>query len=260
MSSEYALDGVDLDQPGKWRVMLGTLLPSIPTPRLSSTEVPYRNGVIDGVGQKFGTFIVTVNFMVEGTDRASLEKNWVGLQSRVRGVSGLSTMTYTPAGFGSRQALVRLQSVSQPVFRYREWIIECTVVFEAVEGVWKDVNYTVQEFTDLTNLSGGSAPITDAQVMLLPSSNAMTVNDAVSGTTLTWRGVAKTSERVLINVPEYSAVRQSFNGWELAPSHTEASGEISMSPGGFQLTPGPDGKITLNVSGGTGYVRARKAY
>ena len=33
-----------------------------------------------------------------------------------------------------------------------------------------------------------------------------------------------------------------------------------MSPGGFRLTPGPDGKITVSVNGGTGYARARKAY
>ena len=260
MSSEYALDGVDMDQPGRWRVMLGTLLPSIPTPRLSSTEVPYRNGVIDGVGQKFGTFTVTINFMVEGATRAALEQNWTALQARLRNVSGLSTLRYTPEGFGAREARVRLQSVAQPTYTHRDWIIETTAVFEAVEGVWKDVNYTVQPFTDLKDLSGGSAPITDAQVMLMPTSGAMTIRDVVSGTWLAWKGVLTGEYRVLIDVASYSAVQQAFNGWELAPSHKEASAEISMSPGGFQLTPGPDGKIVLATSGGTGYVRARKAY
>lgn len=260
MSSEYSLDGVDLDQPGRWRVMLGTLLPSVPSPRLTSTEVPYRNGVIDGVGQKFGTFIVTVGFMVEGDTRAALERNWIALQARLRGVSGLSTLRYTPEGVAPREARVRLQSISQPTYRHREWVIETTAVLEAVEGVWKDVNPTVVSFDDLTNISGGSAPITDAQVMLMPTTNAVTVFDTVSKSSLTWRGVVTGGQRVLVNTAAYSAVRQESDGWEIASSNVDASAEISMSPGGFQLAPGPDGKIKVEFSGGTGMIRARRAY
>jgi len=66
MSSEYALNGVDLDQPGKWRVMQGTLLPAVPEPRLTSTEVPFRSGVIDGAGGEVDTFKGTVALMGGG--------------------------------------------------------------------------------------------------------------------------------------------------------------------------------------------------
>lgn len=260
MSSEYALDGVDLDQPGRWRVMHGTLLPAVPSPRLASTEVPARNGVIDGVGQRTGTFDVTINFMVEGANRAQLEQNWVALMARLRNVSSLSTLTYSPAGFGARDALVRLKSIAQPSFTYGEWTIDTTAVFEAVEGVWKDRNYTVQPLDNMTALSGGSAPITDPLIMLMPTGNTMTVRDKVSGTSLTWRGTLTGGQRVLVDVASYSAVRQAAAEWEVALSHFDASGEISMSPGGFQLTPAADGKITLEVTGGTGYARARKAY
>lgn len=260
MSSEYALDGVDLDQPGRWRVMEGTLLPAIPAPRLSSTEVPSRSGVLDGVGEVWGTFTVTIAFMVEGTSRAALEQNWIALQARLRGVSRLSTLTYKPDGVGARDALVRLQSIAQPTYRHREWIIETVAVFEAVEGVWKDREYTVQALSDMKFLSGGSAPIADAQIMLLPTSNAVTVLDQVSGTTLSWRGTVTGGQRILIDVATYYAVKQAHDGWNIAPTNTDVSGEINMSPGGFRLTPGPDGKITVLVTGGTGYARARKAY
>ena len=81
MSSEYFLNGVDLDQPGRWRVMQGTLLPAVAAPRLHSTEVPIRSGILDGAGERVGTFKVTVAFMVEGADRAGLDRNW-----QVRGV------------------------------------------------------------------------------------------------------------------------------------------------------------------------------
>ena len=61
MSSEYFLNGVDLDQPGRWRVMQGTLLPAVAAPRLHSTEVPIRSGILDGAGDRVGTFKVTAH-------------------------------------------------------------------------------------------------------------------------------------------------------------------------------------------------------
>ena len=139
MSSEYFLNGVDLDQPGRWRVMQGTLLPAVAAPRLHSTEVPIRSGILDGAGERVGTFKVTVAFMVEGADRAGLDRNWQALMAFLRASSRLTALQHRPAGASPKEALVRLVSVSQPSWRYGEWAIDTTVIFEAVEGVWKDV-------------------------------------------------------------------------------------------------------------------------
>lgn len=260
MSSEYSLNGVDLDQPGKWRVMEGTLLPAVPSPRLESTDVPFRSGIIDGAGLKVGTFKVTVAFMVEGADRADLDRNFQALMARLRASNKLATLQHHPAGVSPREALVRLVSVSQPSWRYGEWVIDTTVVFEAVEGVWRDTTTIETQLDDLSRLAGGAAPISDAILKLKPTANTVTVKDVTSGTSLTWRGTMESDQRLLIDVGKYSAWRQVSERWYPLQGAFSASAEISMSPEGLQLTPNHEGKIVLQVTGATGAIQARRAY
>lgn len=260
MSSEYSLNGVDLDQPGKWRVMEGTLLPAVPSPRLESTDVPFRSGIIDGAGLKVGTFKVTVAFMVEGADRADLDRNFQALMARLRASNKLATLQHHPAGVSPREALVRLVSVSQPSWRYGEWVIDTTVVFEAVEGVWRDTTTIETQLDDLSRLAGGAAPISDAVLKLKPTANTVTVKDVTSGTSLTWRGTMESDQRLLVDVGKYSAWRQVSERWYPLQGAFNASAEISMSPEGLQLTPNHEGKIVLQVTGATGAIQARRAY
>lgn len=260
MSSEYSLNGVDLDQPGKWRVMEGTLLPAVPSPRLESTDVPFRSGIIDGAGLKVGTFKVTVAFMVEGADRADLDRNFQALMARLRASNKLATLHHHPAGVSPREALVRLVSVSQPSWRYGEWAIDATVVFEAVEGVWRDTTTIETQLDDLSRLAGGAAPISDAVLKLKPTANTVTIKDVTSGTSLTWRGTMESDQRLLIDVGKYSAWRQVSERWYPIQGAFNASAEISMSPEGLQLTPNHEGKIVLQVTGTTGAIQARRAY
>lgn len=260
MSSEYSLNGVDLDQPGKWRVMEGTLLPAVPSPRLESTDVPFRSGIIDGAGLKVGTFKVTVAFMVEGVGRTDLDRNFQALMARLRASNKLATLQHHPAGVSPRETLVRLVSVSQPSWRYGEWAIDTTVIFEAVEGVWRDTTTIETQLDDLSGLAGGAAPISDATLKLKPTANTVTVKDVTSGTSLTWRGTMESDQRLLIDVGKYSAWRQVSERWYPIQGAFNASAEISMSPEGLQLTPNHEGKIILQVTGATGAIQARRAY
>lgn len=260
MSSEYSLNGVDLDRPGKWRVMQGTLLPAVAEPRLESTEVPFRNGILNGAGLKVGTFKVTVAFMVEGVDRADLDRNWQSLMAVLRASNKLATLQHHPAGVSPRETLVRLVSVSQPSWRYGEWAIDTTVVFEAVEGVWRDSTAVETDLSDLGRLAGGAAPISDALFKLKPTANLATITDATSGTSLTWRGTMERDQQLLIDIGKYSAWRQVSERWYPIQGAFNASAEISMSPEGLQLTPNHEGKIILQVAGATGTIQARRAY
>lgn len=114
----------------------------------------------------------------------------------------------------------------------------------------------------MTQLSGGTAPITDALLMLAPSANEMIIRDVTSGSTLTWKGSAipAATDRVLVDVERYTAVRQTSPDWEVLGNSVDVSGQISMSAGGFRITPDSEGQVSLQVTGGTGYVKARRAY
>jgi hypothetical protein len=240
--------------------MEGPLLPAVPSPRLESTEVPFRSGIIDGAGQKVGAFKVTVAFMVEGVDRADLDRNFQALMARLRASNKLATLQHHPAGVSPREALVRLVSVSQPSWRYGEWVIDTTVVFEAVEGVWRDTTTIETQLDDLSRLAGGAAPISDVVLKLKPTANTVTIKDVTSGTSLTWRGTMESDQRLLIDVGKYSAWRQVSERWYPINGAFNASAEISMSPEGLQLTPNHEGKIVLQVTGTTGAIQARRAY
>jgi hypothetical protein len=260
VSSEYFLDGVDLDSPGRWRVMKGTLLPEVPAPRLESTEVPSRSGVVDGPGKRVGTFKVTVAFMVEGANRGELDRNWYALLARLRSSGRLAALQHRPAGATPKETTVRLVSVSQPQWQYGEWAIDATAVFEAVEGVWKDAEPTEANLTDLAALKGGAAPITDPLLRLYPTANIVTVKDKESGTSLTWRGSVNGGQRLLVDVARYEAWKIDADRWAAGNGAQGASSGLSMSPGGFQLTPDSEGNVSVEITGGTGVIRARRAY
>ena len=223
MSSEYFLNGVDLDQPGRWRVMQGTLLPAVAAPRLHSTEVPIRSGILDGAGERVGTFKVTVAFMVEGADRAGLDRNWQALMAFLRASSRLTALQHRPAGASPKEALVRLVSVSQPSWRYGEWAIDTTVIFEAVEGVWKDVSPVEAPLTDLSALAGARHPYPMLSCACRPLLTRPPILDVTSDTSLTWRGVAAAGQHLLVDVASYSAWRQESDGWEPAQGAVDAS-------------------------------------
>ena len=260
MSSEYSLNGVDLDRPGKWRVMQGTLLPAIPAPHLASTSVPIRSGILDGAGIHVGTFKVTVAFMVEGQDRAELDRNFQALMAFLRASNKLATLQHHPAGASPKETPVRLVSLSQPSWRYGEWAIDTTCIFEAVEGVWRDAAPIETDLGDLSALAGGAAPITDALFKLKPSANQVTITDVTSGTRITWNGTMEQDQRLLIDVAKYSAWRQVSERWYPLQGAYNASAEISMSPAGFMLTPNHEGKIVVETTGTTGSIQARRAY
>jgi len=203
---------------------------------------------------------VTVAFMVEGVDRVDLDRNFQALMARLRASNKLATLQHHPAGVSPREALVRLVSVSQPSWRYGEWVIDTTVVFEAVEGVWRDTTTIETQLDDLSRLAGGAAPISDVVLKLKPTANTVTIKDVTSGTSLTWRGTMESDQRLLIDVGKYSAWRQVSERWYPINGAFNASAEISMSPEGLQLTPNHEGKIVLQVTGTTGAIQARRAY
>lgn len=260
MSSEYYLNGADLDRPGKWRVMQGTLLPAVPSPRLESTEVPFRDGVLGGAGEKVGTFKVTVAFMVEGESRAALDRNWQALMGCLRASGRLAAFQHRPAGATPRETPVRLVSVSQPQWRYGEWAIDTTAVFEAVEGVWRDAQEVEAQLTDLSSLAGGAAPISDSKLLLYPTAGVITVKDKASGTSLSWRGTLTGGQRLLVDVARYEAWKVDSDAWTPGNGAQGATAGLSMSPLGLRLTPDSEGRVSVEVTGGTGKIKARRAY
>lgn len=265
MSSEYFLNGTELDDPqGRWKVMEGTLLPDIASPVNVSVKIPGRDGVMPMPTTSFGTSTITIAFMVQdarngalGGGRAVLDDNFNQLLAALRFRGGLAYLGYRPAGAEWRHASVRLQSISSPVYYHLEKIIETTAVFENVDGVWRsDTEYTLPA-DDLSRLDGCAMPIFDPLIKLVPTTTRVTVQDRVSGSQITWTGPLRAGKTLVLDPASYWA-EWTDGSW--GPG-TDASAGMSLTSRGFRLTPNSWGRITVTVTGATSaQVKTMKVY
>lgn len=271
--SMYTLDGKDLDDPrGRWVLEHGTNLPTWGEPRTTSVDVPGRFGVLPIPATVSGVQTVVLKFRVfswtdGGKSRCKgtltdLDSNLHALRNRLQVLGRLPVLGFTPNGGTLRVADVRLKGAVAPVYDADSLTVALTVTYEIPDGRWHDPQPTVQELSSVNQLNGGTAPITDALLMLAPSANEMVIRDVTSGSTVTWKGSAipAATDRVLVDVERYTAVRQTSTDWEVLSNAVDVSGQISMSAGGFRITPDSEGQVGLQVTGGTGYVKARRAY
>ena len=271
--SMYTLDGKDLDDPqGRWVLESGTNLSSWGEPRLTSVDIPNKFGVIPIPSTALGAASVVLKFRVfswkdGGVSRCKgtlvdVDENLRALVNRVLVLNRLPVLGFTPAGNTVRVADVRLKNALEPEYEPESLTASLTVTFEIPDGQWHDPNPTVQPLTDMKLLAGGTSPIGDAMLMLSPTGTEMVVTDVVSGSTLTWKGPAAipATDRILVDVNAYTAYQQTSVGWDVLGNAKDVSGQISMSYGGFRLTPDTAGKVAVTVTGGSGYVSARRAY
>lgn len=263
MASEYYLDGVPLDDPaGRWFVTSETTLPTLGAPRNVSTAVPWRSGVLPQAPLTVDPLQVTVKVVVQdsGRGREGLDTNYWALMRLVRRVGSLITMQHRPPGGTAKQTLVRLSNSVEPVFYYAENMIEVTLVFEGVEGVWWDERETTVGLNNLSTLMGSAMPITRCLIDVETPTGAVVIRDVPSGGVLSWSGtVPKDVYHMVIDVYAYRVVLTD-DWWKM--TGTDASGGLSQPPGGWALTPDAQGRFSVTTSGAPRNVRfrCRRAY
>ena len=264
MSSEYYLNGAPLDDPeGRWLVMDGTLLPSIASPVNISVTIPRRDGILPMPTTSYGPATVTIAFMVQDTvngrlggGRGALDANFNLLLSRLRFRDALAPLGYYPAGGESRSAMVRLQSISSPVYYHPEKIIEITAVFEIPSGAFRSDHVYTMPDNDLSQLDGGAMPILDPLFKLVPTKTSVVIEDAHSRSKITWNGPLKAGKHLVIDPDSYWA-EWTDGAWE---GGEDASSGLSITSRGFRLTPDLNGHYASYMFGGSGQVRAQKVF
>ncbi|PHP52597.1 hypothetical protein [Actinomyces ruminis] len=252
--SEYQLDGHDLDDPqGRWLLTDATTLPSWGAPRLVSTEVPGRTGVLPTVPTSADPITITLGLLItdSGMGRPGLDANLRALAVMFRRHDRLLTLTHSPAGAPAREAMVRLSGAIEPEFYPAGSAAVLLVVLEAPSGLWRDVDEAVAPATDLSALDGGAMPIPDAVLRVTPSAQRIVIQDAVSGDTLAWEGSLVSGATLIIRPAEFAAV------WS---TEADATAGLSLPAHGFNLTPDSTGHHGLTVQGGVVEVVARRCF
>lgn len=257
--SEYAVDGHDMDDPaGRWRLTSATTLPTWGAPRLPSVEVPGRVGVLPLPAMSTAPSTLVLGLLVtdSGLQRNGLDQNLRALGVLLRPVGRLVTVRHSPAGGPVREAGARLSGSVQPVLYPASSAATVSVTLELPEGVWRDPVATEMASTDLSRINGGVAPVRDPLVLVTASASPVVVTDRVSGSSMTWSGQLRPGSRLLLDPARYRAA-WTTGTWE---GGSDVSSDLSLSAGGFALTPDAQGRHEVTVVGGNALVRARRAY
>lgn len=258
--SEYMLDGVDLDDvEGRWRLTGVTELPTWGAPRNVNVQIPGRTGVVPLAPVSFDPFTVVLGLVVfdSGAGRVGLDANMRALGRVLRSRGRLLTMTHNPgAGAPTRVAQVRVSGSVAPDFFPMGNAASVKATVECPEGVWRDPANVEMDAANLAKIDGGVMPVPDPLILVTPTKTPIKVVDVVSGASLTFTGAIQDGKTLLINPATYTATWTN-NGWS---GGTDVSSALSISAGGFYLTPDSAGHHSLTVSGGTAQVRARRAY
>lgn len=262
VASEYYIGGVPLDDPaGRWFVTSETLLPAVSAPRGPSVTVPYRSGVLPLPTRTVDPFQVTVKIVVQdgGGGRAGLDRNWHALLSRVGRVGAPVMMQHRPPGAVGRQARVRLSGSVEPAFYYHENMIEASLVFEGVEGVWRDEQPATMAASDLSALGGSPLPVTGALIDVASPTGVVTVTDIASGGVVSWNGTVQAGySHLVIDTDAYTAT---FTNTEFGVSGKDWSGSLSLPPYGWAITADSGGVFRVSASGGQSIrIRAGRCY
>ena len=261
MASEYYLNGVPLDDPaGRWFVTSETLLPSVSAPRNVSVTVPLRSGVLPVPAYAVDPFQVTVKMVVQdnGQGRARLDYNFMNLMRTVRPIGDFLMMQWRVPGMPGRQARVRLSASVEPTFYYLENMIEVALVFEGIDGMWRDEREQTMVSSNLSLLSGSTLPITDAVIDLVGYGRTVEIVDVPSGLTMRWDRQNPNTEHLIIDCATYEVHGSDV---EFEASGPDLGAALTVPPRGFQLTPDATGAFSMRVTNtGTAKVRARRAY
>ena len=268
----YSLDGVDLDdERQRWVLTEGTSLSTRGEPWNASVDIPGRFGVLPIAPAVLKSATVALKFTVfswaDGRNGnrckgglTQLETNLRDLLRRLTVFGRLQTLGYQPQGNTLKVADVRLSSSIEPSLNPEAEVATLTATFEIMSGLWRDPQPTVADLSDLSTLAGGSMPVPDAWLMLSPTKGTCSLKDNVSGSSFTFTGTLAGAERLLVDVASYRAWKNPSADWQVVENARSAGGEISMSPGGFRLTPDADGRISITATDCTGYVKVRRAY
>lgn len=299
MVAMYSINGQALDDAqGRWVLTDSSELSTWGAPNRASVEVPGRMGALPVAPEGLGVATVTLGLTVfsypSATTRchgsqADLDRHLRALVVQVLRPYEIVTLTYNWGG-EPRTTRARLTNAITPKFEPRAGVATLTAVYEVLDGAWHGSEW-VMPSPSLALLDGGVLPVMDAVVELAPApgSSLVTVRDTVSGSSMTWTGTAAAGQSVLVDVARYSAalgVRTGLPATEeallaLVPAGTperraraltlawpksvfttvkDVSAGLSMSSGGFRLTPDAAGHYAVGVVGGTATVIARAAY
>lgn len=255
MAVMYLVDGIPLIDPAKrWWLDHQTSRRALPAIRSTSITTPQRHGATFSPGDPLEVTTMGISIVVTDRDAdgipggvAQVEANMEYLTALLVNPSKLLRIEQRTAPGETRVAYgtVAVGSEPQPqgsrLLQYlMQFVVRIPGVFwsdGAGPQVAMDPAPTATGLINLSNLHGGSAPITDATVSLLgPFNGKASVTDPVSGTGLSWQGTVPAGTYLFLDAKSLRAWTSPSSGaWF---SGTDVSSGLDYPPvGPLQLMP-----------------------
>lgn len=248
MECTYLLDGVDLHSPAEGRyVMVGTELPSWGGPRVRSTTVPGRRGVLAQRSLSCGELDVTVSIMLTGASYAELDmrmNNFLGMLPFER----FATLQKVTGGT-NRIATCLVKSISEPEHRVGDYCLEFTVVFTIPSGAWTDRSAFTCTADKLTDTNGGNTGYQVDSITITPNGGRVSITDNTTGDVLLWEGLYRTTGNLVILPAEFRAYWPSNANADRYTDDEDVSDGLLLPPHGWTVTPDATGTVGVTVEG-----------
>jgi hypothetical protein len=231
------VDGVSLDA-FTWRTRLGTQLVGRPASRVADVALSGAHGIVPSLLDPYEAQQITLRMGIygstpdgEGSGAAELERNVDALLGLFP--SGRLVELRREQADGTWRAVEAKVSASVMPDVRPGVLAEATVVLTAPGVFWRDpdpvewsqaapVSGTVY---DVAPLTGATAPITDALVLVTGPGGNPQVTDDASGSWVRFDGALGIDEQVRFDPATFSAVRGVGIGWDGAG--TDVTGQVS---------------------------------
>lgn len=241
----WLADGVFLDDPdGRWFVNDSTTWPSVPARRVSTLELPRRNGVTVRK-QGWGTGSVKLGLYVHGDGAEAVDPNLDVLEALL---SRANEVTFRNADRTRTVEVVRVELSEPEILDDVSWSkLEVTLT---VQPFWcgdsvitsTDRVLVVGELT-FSEWAGCSGPVSDAVLRLRGPFDQLVLTGA-NGSSLRVLNAVASGSFVFVDLASFSAWSGAAGQW--SPSSTQVA--IDYGPGGpLQFEPTSKGDFVLAV-------------
>ena len=262
MRNFYTLGGIPLTDPnGRWVLEGGTGLRIIPSRPSSGATLPGRDGVLPSFGSRFDPGGVGLRIAVLGADYPSMLRSVELLAGVIGQRYSLLPLVHDYGDGERREALIEVTASSKPeVVAFRNAIIE--VQCSVPGAFWRDPSLSNSSVllpaspavVEVDALSGSTGTINDAILRFEGGFSEATVEDAVSGDSISVHGPVAAGEYVVVDTARWIARRHTTDSWSTSAGSNWITKVESNRGSGPMLALNPDfalgrGRIRIRAAG-----------
>lgn len=277
--NDYTLDGVALFDPaGRWFPERSTGIRVYPARRSTNLMYPGVDGEVFNPGARFESGSVSINLYIEGSTHEEMMENIEFINGVIGQRHKALDLIHHYSTSQDRHAKVEFMESYEPklysplkaLLQLRASVLNTFWRSPVASDTTSGAIGTGLGVTDLINLSGGNAPVSDALIRVKGAFSELVLVDPVSGSTLQIKTPLTATQYIIIDTANWTARKVTTNTWEggtvvdsLVVSNRGYGSMFEIAPSRYNSTSlnyQLQAKATNPSSSPVATVRAKKSY